>query len=162
MTGALTGWAALEPEHDLAAARLLADCASLGTAETAEAAIASVRADADSDIYGWLDGGQLVAVYGLRKGKLQFDLLWLAVDPRWRGQRYGRSALVDALRRCGRKPMTVEVGESVKGWFERIGFRVVGRKPTAEGFRYRLGWYAPRRPDEPGFGAHAAGAERRS
>ena len=51
----------------------------------------------------------------------------------WRGQRYGRSALVDALRRCGRKPMTLEADESGKGWFEDIGFRTVGRRSAAGG-----------------------------
>ena len=79
-------------------------------------------------IYGWLDGDELIAVYGLRKAGLSYELPWLAVAPSWRGQRYGRSALVDALRRCGRKPMTVEADESGKGWFEGIGFRTVGRR----------------------------------
>ena len=36
-----------------------------------------------------------------------------------------------------------------------VGFKIVGRKPLPTGgYRYRLGWYAPRRPDEPGFGLH--------
>jgi predicted GNAT family N-acyltransferase len=136
------------------AARLLADCPFLGAEETAAAAIASLRAEPEAEIYGWLDTGNLIAVYGLRKARLNFDLLWLAVAPARRGERYGRSALVDALRRCGRKPMTVEADEHHKGWFEQVGFRTVGRKPTPAGVRYRLGWYAPRRPDESGYGAH--------
>jgi GNAT superfamily N-acetyltransferase len=94
-------------------------------------------------------------VYGLRKAGLSYELPWLAVAPSWRGQRYGRSALVDALRRCGRKPMTVETDEIGKGWFEAIGFRTVGRRSGAGGeFRYRMGWYAPRLPQEAGYGAH--------
>ena len=53
------------------------------------------------------------------------------------------------------KPMTVWANDSLKAWFEHLGFKVVGRKPLPQGgYRYRLGWYAPRRPDEPGFGAH--------
>lgn len=125
--------------------------------ESALAAIAAARDDPDSDVYGWVEGGELIAVYGLRQGRLNFDLLWLAVNPDRREQRYGRSALVDALRRCGRKPMTTEVDESIKGWFERLGFKTIGRKPKpGGGYRFRLGWYAPRRPDEPGYGAHQA------
>jgi ribosomal protein S18 acetylase RimI-like enzyme len=149
------GWEALPHAFDEAAAAILADCPQLETKEAARAAISALRQDASSEVYGWIDGETLVAVYGLRSGGLHFELLWLAVDPEWRARRYGRSALVDALRRCGRKPMTVEVSEGVKGWFERVGFKTVGRKPTAAGdYRYRLGWYAPRRPDEAGFGAH--------
>jgi GNAT superfamily N-acetyltransferase len=150
----IQGWAPLPPERDAAAARLLADCPGLGSVERAEAAIAALRADPDGEVYAWVDAGELIAVYGLRKARLNYELPWLAVAPERRGQRYGRSALVDALRRCGRKPMTVEADETVKGWFEHIGFRTVGRKPVAGGFRYRLGWYAPRRPDEAGYGAH--------
>jgi ribosomal protein S18 acetylase RimI-like enzyme len=149
------GWEPLPPSHDATAAGMLADCPSLGSAEAAAAAIAALRDDADGDIYGWLDGPELIAVYGLRKAGLSYELLWLAVAPSWRGQRYGRSALVDALRRCGRKPMTLEADEIGKGWFEGIGFRTVGRRPDARGgFRYRMGWYAPRLPQEAGYGAH--------
>jgi predicted GNAT family N-acyltransferase len=127
----------------------------LGTATNAAAAIAALRADANGDVYGWIEDGRLVAVYGLRKAGLSFELPWLAVAPERRGNRYGRSALVDALRRCGRKPMTVQAEESLKGWFEGIGFRVVGRKRGVDGvMRYRLGWYAPRVPREAGYGAH--------
>jgi GNAT superfamily N-acetyltransferase len=145
----------LAPELDEAAARLLADCQSLGDAETAADSIVALRENVDSDVYGWVEDGELIAVYGLRKTGLSFELPWLAVDPAWRGKRYGRSALVDALRRCGRKSMTVQTGESLKGWFEGIGFRVVGRKRGTDGaMRYRLGWYAPRLPQEAGYGSH--------
>lgn len=137
------------------AVRLLAECPSLGSVEAATAGIAELREDADGEVYGWVENGALVAVYGLRKRGLSFELPWLAVDAAWRGKRYGRSALVDALRRCGRKPMTVQAEESLKGWFEGIGFRVVGRRRGADGaMRYRLGWYAPRLPQEAGYGAH--------
>jgi len=149
------GWASLPPELDREAAGMLADCPALGSVGVAAAAIAELRADPDAEVYGWLDGQDLIAVYGLRKAGLSFELPWLAVAPSWRGRRYGRSALADALRRCGRKPMTVEADESGKGWFEGIGFRTVGRRPGAGGgFRYRMGWYAPRLPQEAGYGAH--------
>jgi GNAT superfamily N-acetyltransferase len=153
----IQGWAPLPPERDSAAALLLADCPGLGSVEQAETAIAALRADPDGALYGWVDDDELIAVYGLRKARLNYELPWLAVAPERRGQRYGRSALVDALRRCGRKAMTVEADETVKGWFESIGFRTVGRKPVPGGsFHYRLGWYAPRHPDEAGYGAHGS------
>src|SRR5687768_2938496 len=149
------GWGLLPPELDHEAAGMLADCPSLGSAEAAATAIAALREDPEGEVYGWLDGGELIAVYGLRKAGLSYELPWLAVAPSWRGQRYGRSALVDALRRCGRKPMTLETDEIGKGWFEGIGFRTVGRRSDARGgFRYRMGWYAPRLPQEAGYGAH--------
>jgi GNAT superfamily N-acetyltransferase len=149
------GWAPLPSELDREAAGMLADCPALGSMEAAAVAITTLRDDPDGDVYGWLDGHELIAVYGLRKAGLSYELPWLAVAPSWRGRRYGRSALVDALRRCGRKPMTVEADESGKGWFEAIGFRTVGRRPGASGgFRYRMGWYAPRLPQEAGYGAH--------
>lgn len=149
------GWAVLPPAFDRAAAAMLADCSSLGTPERAQAAIDALRQDGNGEIYGWIEDDKLVAVYGLRNGGLHYDLLWLAVEPAMRARRFGRSALVDALRRCGRKPMTVEVDEGVRGWFQRVGFRTVGRKSAGDGgYRYRLGWYAPRRPDEAGYGAH--------
>jgi GNAT superfamily N-acetyltransferase len=149
------GWGPLPAELDAMAASMLADCSSLGSVEAAAAAIAALRDDSEGEIYGWLDGRELIAVYGLRKSGLSYELPWLAVASAWRGQRYGRSALVDALRRCGRKPMTVEADESGKGWFEGIGFRTVGRRPTpGGGFHYRMGWYAPRLPQEAGYGVH--------
>jgi ribosomal protein S18 acetylase RimI-like enzyme len=149
------GWKPLPPSFDATAATMLADCPSLASAAAAAAAISALRNDPEGDIYGWLDGDELIAVYGLRKAGLSYEMPWLAVAPSWRGQRYGRSALVDALRRCGRKPMTLEADETRKGWFEGIGFRTVGRRPHGDGgFRYRMGWYAPRLPQEAGYGAH--------
>jgi ribosomal protein S18 acetylase RimI-like enzyme len=148
------GWVTLPPMFDAAAALLLADCFALGSRDAAAAAIEALRGDPKGEIYGWVEGGELIAVYGLRLAGLNYELVWLAVAPAWRGQRYGRSALVDALRRCGRKPMTVQADEQLKRWYEGIGFRVVARKPTADGARYRLGWYAPRLPQEAGYGAH--------
>jgi hypothetical protein len=153
---ATSEWAPLSARFDRAAAALLADCREIGSTQSGEAALAAARDQAEDEIYGWLEGDKLVAVYGLRRGRLHFELLWFAVAPERRGSRFGRSALVDALRRCGRKPLTVEVDETLKSWFDQIGFRTVGRRATPQGgFRYRLGWYAPRLPQEPGFGAHS-------
>lgn len=148
-------WSTLPESYDEAAVRLLADCARLGSAEQALSAISAMRGDDDGDVLAWIEGEILVAVYGLRKNGPSYVMPWLAVDPAWRGKRYGRSALTDALRRCGRSPMTVEADDGHVGWFQRVGFKIVGRTPRPDGgYYYRLGWYAPRRPDEPGYGAH--------
>lgn len=153
--GGASGWAPLPADLDEAAAALLADCPVLGSPAAAQAAIAAVRKEPGSEVYGWVEDGRVIAVYGLRAQGLSFTLPWLAVTPDRRGERFGRSALADSLRHCGRKPMTVETDEALKGWFERVGFKTVGRKRTPDGgFSYRLGWYAPRRPGEPGYGAH--------
>jgi GNAT superfamily N-acetyltransferase len=150
-----SGWQALPPQFDPEAATLLAECPALGSPAQAAEALSASRTRTEDEVYGWLEGDQLVAVYGLRRSRLHVELLWLAIAPEYRGKRYGRSALVDALRRCGRKPMTVEADGLHKGWFEAIGFRLVGRRATTDGgFRYRLGWYAPRLPQEAGYGAH--------
>lgn len=148
-------WSTLPDAYEDAAAQLLADCAQLGSQEQAQSAISALRGDESSDVLAWIEGETLVAVYGLRKNGPSYVMPWLAVDPAWRGKRYGRSALTDALRRCGRAAMTVEADDGHVGWFQRVGFKIVGRKPQPSGgYRYRLGWYAPRRPDEAGYGAH--------
>jgi ribosomal protein S18 acetylase RimI-like enzyme len=148
-------WATLPAVYDEAAANLLAACARLGSPEQALSAITAMRGDGGGEVLAWIEDESLVAVYGLRKNGPSYVMPWLAVDPAWRGKRYGRSALTDALRRCGRSPMTVEADDGHVGWFQRVGFKIVGRKPQPNGgYRYRLGWYAPRRPDEPGYGAH--------
>ncbi len=154
-TAAAPGWTPLPPAYDARAATLLADCPALGSIDAAREAIAALRAEPEGELHGWVEDGALVAVYGLRKVGMSFEMPWLAVAPDRRGERFGRSALMDALRHCGRRPMTVVTGEGLKGWFERVGFKTVGRKPLpAGGYTYRLGWYAPRRPGEPGYGAH--------
>lgn len=149
------GWVAVPSALDDAVATLIADCPTVSSLEAARAEVAAARAQPDTEVMGWFDGDDMIAVYALSRERLNYVLRWLAVRPDRRQQRYGRSALVDALRRCGRKPMTVEVDEGTKGWFERVGFKTVGRRPQPTGgYRYRLGWYAPRRPDEPGYGVH--------
>lgn len=149
------GWDHLAAPDRERAAAILAACPQLGSEDIALAAIDDVRGTEDGAVYAWVDGSDLVAVYGLRKTGISYSMDWVAVAPAWQGQRYGRSALMDALRRCGRSPMTVHADDALVGWYQRVGFKIVGRKPLPSGgYRYRLGWYAPRRPDEPGYGLH--------
>ena len=149
------GWDLLPDADWERAAAILAACPQLGSVEAALAAIDEVRRSEGGEVYAWIAGDDLIAVYSLRKTGISYGMEWLAVAPAWQGQRYGRSALMDALRRCGRSPMTVQADDALVGWYQRVGFKIVGRKPLpAGGYRYRLGWYAPRRPDEPGYGMH--------
>lgn len=149
------GWIPLPAADRERAAAILSACPQLGSVDAALAAIDDVAASEGGGVFAWLEGDGLVAVYGLRKTGISFAMEWLAVAPARQGQRYGRSALTDALRRCGRSPMTVQADDALVGWYQRVGFKIVGRKPLpGGGFRYRLGWYAPRRPDEPGYGVH--------
>jgi GNAT superfamily N-acetyltransferase len=149
------GWNLLPAADRERAAALLAACPQLGSTDAALAAIDDVRGSEGGEVYAWVADGDLIAVYGLRKTGISYSMEWLAVALAWQGQRYGRSALMDALRRCGRSPMTVQADDALVGWYQRVGFKIVGRKPLPTGgYRYRLGWYAPRRPDEPGYGLH--------
>lgn len=149
------GWDLLLAADRERAAAILAACPQLGSVDAALAAIDDVRSSDGGEVYAWVTGDDLVAVYALRKTGISYSMEWLAVAPAWQGQRYGRSALMDALRRCGRSPMTVHAEDALVGWYQRVGFKIVGRKPLPTGgYRYRLGWYAPRRPDEPGYGMH--------
>lgn len=149
------GWDLLPAADRERAAAILAACPQFGSNDTALAAIDDLRGAVSGGVYAWVAGDDLIAVYGLRKVGMTYSLEWLAVAPAWQGQRYGRSALMDALRRCGRSPMTVQADDALVGWYQRVGFKIVGHKPLpGGGYRYRLGWYAPRRPDEPGYGLH--------
>ncbi|MBL8128246.1 MAG: GNAT family N-acetyltransferase, partial [Chloroflexia bacterium] len=139
------GWDLLPAADRERAAAILAACPQFGSNDTALAAIDDLRGAASGGVYAWVAGDDLIAVYGLRKVGMTYSLEWLAVAPAWQGQRYGRSALMDALRRCGRSPMTVQADDALVGWYQRVGFKIVGRKPLpGGGYRYRLGWYAPR------------------
>jgi hypothetical protein len=58
--------------------------------------------------------------------------------------------LYDALLRSGKRPVVVECDERCFPFFRAVGFKLVGKRKTADGSaRYRLGWHAPR-PKAPG------------
>ena len=137
------GWDLLPAADRERAAAILAACPQFGSNDTALAAIDDLRGAASGGVYAWMAGDDLIAVYGLRKVGMTYSLEWLAVGPARPGPRDRRS------------PMTVQADDALVGWYQRVGFKIVGRKPLpGGGYRYRLGWYAPRRPDEPGYGLH--------
>ena len=57
-----SAWQPLLPQFDHEAARLLADCPTLGALTGAEEAVAASRTGGD-EIIGWIEGDELVAVY---------------------------------------------------------------------------------------------------
>ncbi|MGH2535586.1 MAG: GNAT family N-acetyltransferase [Thermomicrobiales bacterium] len=146
------GSSSLQPldlaRHD-EAAELLAACADIGTVDAGRNRLTESGNDPKASIYGITDGGQLVAVYILRKIELANELTAIAVREDRRRQGVGRACLQDALRRSGRRPLTVEADDDTLAFYKACGFKLVGRRKQPDGtMRYRLGWHMPglRRP----------------
>jgi GNAT superfamily N-acetyltransferase len=107
------------------------------------ALLSSLRADADTTVYGLTIGDDLAAVYSLRKTRLSLELSTLVVAEPMRGNGYGRACLEDAQRRVGRWPLVVETDESTWRFFQTAGFRLVSRHRGSDGAsRFRLAWHA--------------------
>jgi GNAT superfamily N-acetyltransferase len=142
----------LEPEREPAAAAILAGCTARGTLAAGAGLLSTLRGDAETTVYGVTAGGDLVAVYALRKTRLSLELTLLVVAEPVRGQGHGRACLADAQRRAGRWPLVVESDETTWRFFQAAGFRLVGRHRAADGTpRVRLAWHA--RPGSTGKGS---------
>jgi GNAT superfamily N-acetyltransferase len=135
---------ALDSAHDEAIARNLL-AADGGTKENARTQIASLRADPVVTIYGIVIDDEPVAVVAVRKANMSNEIALLVVAPDHRKKGLARRCLSDALRRSGRRPLVVEAGEVCSTFYKAVGFKIIGRRPDPSGgFRYRLGWHAPR------------------
>lgn len=135
----------LEPEHDAAAAAILAPCAPNRSLDGAQQILAAARADPHSEIYGLFAGDELAAVCVVTTIPFARDIAYLVVREGYRGRGYGRAILAEAVRRSGRRPLTVESTEETAGFYQACGFRVIGKRRSPDGsVRYRLGWHAPR------------------
>jgi GNAT superfamily N-acetyltransferase len=134
---------ALDPRHDEAVARdLVAEIA--GSEEEAQTLVAALRADPSVTIYGIVIDDAPVAVIAIRKASMANGVALLVVSPSHRGRGLAKRCLSDALRRSGRRPLTVEADEACTEFYKACGFKIVGRRPDpGGGFRYRLGWHAP-------------------
>jgi ribosomal protein S18 acetylase RimI-like enzyme len=148
--------APLDPERDEAAAAIVASATGEGTVERGRAVVSEARGDPDAAVYGLTVGGELAAVYVLRKVSLMNEIACLAVAEGQRRQGHGRACLYDALLRSGRRPLVVETDDETVGFYKACGFKLVGKRKRPDGVvRYRLGWHAPlpqaskARPDEP-------------
>jgi GNAT superfamily N-acetyltransferase len=106
--------------------------------------VAALRADPEVTLYGIVKDDKPVAVIALRKASMANEVALLVVSPQHRGQGLAKRCLSDALRRSGRRPLTVETDESCAQFYKACGFKIVGRRSDPDGsFRYRLGWHAP-------------------
>lgn len=147
----------LAPGHDAVAARILASCAPDRSAEGGQQILAAVRADPHCEIYGVFAGNELAAVCVLKTIPFARELAYLVVRENYQGRGIGRACLADAVRRSGRRPLTVEATEETRGFYQAHGFRLIGKRRGADGsVRYRLGWHAPRPQPAPGKGEASA------
>jgi GNAT superfamily N-acetyltransferase len=133
----------LDSRHDEAVARdLVAEIA--GSLVEAQQLVSALRTDPAVTTYGIVKDGAPVAVIAVRKASMANEIALLVVAPEHRGKGLAKRCLSDALRRSGRRPLTVEADEVCTEFYKAHGFKIVGRRPDPNGgFRYRLGWHAP-------------------
>ena len=137
----------LDAAFDDAAGALLDGCPELLAGMTGRDRISASRLDPETDLYGVVVDGQLEAIYALRRAHLMNELELLVVAEAKRGQGLGRSALSDAVRRSGRRPLALECSEALRPYFLKNGYKMVGKRKGPYGEpRYRLGAHAPRPP----------------
>jgi ribosomal protein S18 acetylase RimI-like enzyme len=154
--------APLEPAREEAAAAILAACTFEGTVERGRAVIAEARRDPKAEVYGLTAGGELAAVYVLRKVRLINEIASLAVAEGHRRRGHGRACLYDALLRSGRRPLVVETDDEALGFYKACGFKLVGKRKRPDGVvRYRLGWHAPSPKPSAGLPVSKAGGHSR-
>ena len=139
----------LAPSGDDRAAAILAAATGENTAEAARTVMDRAReAGNDRVIGGWLNN-ELIAAYTIERDGMANQVTIIAVDPGHRRKGFGKTMLMDALRRSGRRPLTAETDEDALGFYKACGFKMVGRRKHSSGvFRYRVGWHAPRNADE--------------
>lgn len=134
----------IDKGRDADLATILADGTGAGTAEAAQAKIDEARNEAPDRVFGGLMNDDLVGAYTLRREGMAnaIGIIAVAKDHRKRG--FGRSMLMDALRRSGRRPLVAETDEDGLGFYKACGFKMIGRRKQPDGtFRYRVGWHAP-------------------
>lgn len=143
--GATEGFVPVDPAYDDQAAALLEEWARFHHYADGAAFLAELREDEQVELHGVTLDRELVVVIATRRAHLMNELLALTVLPSFRGHGIGELALVDTVRRADRRPLVVECPESMRPWFLKRGFKIVGRRIGAEGEpRYRLGAHAPR------------------
>jgi GNAT superfamily N-acetyltransferase len=137
----------LDAERDDAAGALLDSCPELLTGMSGRDRIAASRLDPDTDLFGMVVDGQLAAIYALRRAHLMNELELLVVAESMRGNGIGKAALADAVRRSGRRPLALECDETLRPYFLKNGYKMVGKRRGPNGEpRCRLGAHAPRPP----------------
>lgn len=139
----------LAEKDDNAAAAILAAATGENTAEAAQQVIDRARSGGnDRVIGGWL-GDQLIGSYTIERDGMANQVTLIAVEADSRRKGFGKTMLMDALRRSGRRPLTAETDDEALGFYKKCGFKMVGRRKHPSGvFRYRVGWHAPRNEEE--------------
>ena len=139
------GFVPVPPAFDGQAAGLLAEWAPFHGYADGAAMLADLRADEHAEINGVTLNDQLIMVIVTRRVHLMNEVVALAVIPGFRGHGIGELALADAIRRAGKRPLVAEAPESMRPYFLKRGFKMVGKRKGPDGeFRYRLGAHAPR------------------
>lgn len=134
---------------DGSAAAILAAATGENTADAAQAVIDRARtAGNDRVIGGWLND-KLIAAFTIERDGMANQVTLIAVDTDFRRKGFGKTMLLDALRRSGRRPLTAETDQDGLDFYKACGFKMVGRRKHPSGvFRYRVGWHAPRNTEE--------------
>lgn len=143
--GAGDGIGSLDPDREPEAATILAAATGGGSPTVGAAVLAAARRDPETEVFGRVDRGELVAVYTLRRAGLSMEIPLLAVAPAHRRRGHGRACLTDALARAGKRPLVAETDDGGLPFYRAVGFKLVGKRRDPSGaVRYRLGWHAPR------------------
>jgi GNAT superfamily N-acetyltransferase len=136
--------APLDPAHDAEAAVLLAPCAPDGSAATAAATLAELRATEGAELRELTVEGELLGVSATRRVGMAFELTYLVVAPGHRRKGHGKELLIEALVRAGRRPTVTEAREEDLPFYQATRFKPVSRRKQPDGsFRFRLGWHPP-------------------
>lgn len=147
----------LAEKDDAQAATILAAATGEATPDAAQIVMDRARSGGtDRVIGGWL-GDDLIGAYTIERDGMANQVTLIAVHQDSRRKGFGKTMLMDALRRSGRRPLTAETDEEALGFYKKCGFKMVGRRKHPSGaFRYRVGWHAPRNAEE----AHAREAKK--
>lgn len=144
------GFIPLEPAYESQAIAMLEPWAQFHGYENGEAFLSAAQADEDTDVMSVTVNDTLAILIVTRRVKMMNELLALVVEPSYRGHDLGKLALIDAVRRAGHRPLVVECSDTMRPYFLKQGFRMVGRRKGPNGeLRYRMGAHAPRPEGEP-------------
>lgn len=139
----------LAAENDPTAASVLAEATGENTVEAAQIVIERAREGGNERVIGgWLND-QLIGAYTIERDGMANQVTLIAVAPEFRRKGFGKTMLLDALRRSGRRPLTAETDNDALEFYKKCGFKMVGRRKHPSGvFRYRVGWHAPRHTED--------------
>src|SRR5690554_4974734 len=139
----------LTSDDDATATGVLAEATGENTAEAAQIVVDRAREGGNERVIGgWLND-QLIGAYTIERDGMANQVTLIAVAPEFRRQGFGKTMLLDALRRSGRRPLTAETDDDALEFYKKCGFKMVGRRKHPSGvFRYRVGWHAPRNTND--------------